>query len=77
MVACHSAFMWHVFNHAHPGYDRIPYIAVEGYDAETRSAMVPIVNFDAEEKEFEESIRDEWKNCEMRSMVVVYVAPSV
>ena len=67
LVSSHSAFMWHFFNHAHPGY-----CEEEGFDPEMCRDMVPVVEYDSGDKAFEEFMRSRWANCELRSMVVVY-----
>eukprot|EP00976_Prorocentrum_cordatum_P101864 1192818-Prorocentrum_minimum.AAC.2 len=66
LVSTHSCFLWHVFNHAHPGY-----IESEHFDEYISRTAVPVVNY-LDNEEFEEHMRARWLNCEIRSIVVDY-----
>jgi len=68
LVATHSAFMWHLFNHGHPGY-----MEAEGLECSGRD-FIPIVEYGDDDPQFEEFMRSRWENCELRSMVVVFEA---
>jgi hypothetical protein len=66
LVSTHSAFLSHIFNHAHDGY-------TEDYGFEhLKGELSPI--FCYETHELERLMRRPWENCEMRSIVVKFDA---
>eukprot|EP00238_Polyblepharides_amylifera_P012819 CAMPEP_0196593754 /NCGR_PEP_ID=MMETSP1081-20130531/76429_1 /TAXON_ID=36882 /ORGANISM="Pyramimonas amylifera, Strain CCMP720" /LENGTH=255 /DNA_ID=CAMNT_0041917823 /DNA_START=338 /DNA_END=1102 /DNA_ORIENTATION=- len=54
LVSTHSAFMHHLFNHAHSGY-----IENEGFDASLADIISPILEY-GDDLSFENSMRDKW-----------------
>mmetsp|Transcript_29340 Transcript_29340/g.73635 ORF Transcript_29340/g.73635 Transcript_29340/m.73635 type:complete len:276 (-) Transcript_29340:128-955(-) len=63
LVSSHSAFLHHVFNHAHDGYtDGQPF-------AHLADSLTPIFSY--ADADFESLMRGPWENCELRSMILV------
>lgn len=62
-MSSHSAFLYHMFNHAQDGY------AEEKGFQHLMDSMSPIVNY-CSDKKFEECMRAVWQNCELRSIII-------